>query len=57
MLLEKKTTVSESVKKAAIWSILISPGQGRFVYMEDLSRDQKEKDEVCQLKGKLCSRQ
>lgn len=57
MLLEKKTTVSESVKKAAIWSILISPGQERFVYMEDLSRDQKEKDEVCQLKGKLCSRQ
>lgn len=52
-----KNTVSESEKQAAIWRILISPGQRSSVYMEDLSRAQKETGEVCQLKGKLCSRQ
>ena len=49
--------MSESENQAAIWRSLISPGQGRSVYMEDLSGDQKETGGVCQLKGKLCSRQ
>ena len=52
-----KNTVSESENQAASWHSLISPGQGRSVYTEDLSGDQKETGEVCHLKGKLCSRQ